>query len=537
MPPRKPEHGHNKQTRLDMTANYEPAFRLLDAFSFELSLDTGFTWSQPSRARHALGADLPASLSEFIQQLDTVTPRLSEGALKALLPGAQRRWDVSLDGRRRRGYYEIIIERAHQTDSHSGDDAETFVGVMRDVTDAHMEAMRVQEQSEKAASLGSLSGSEFALQQNLLTNLSKNYCPQAASISFTLKDRQRLHDLYGARVNNHIDFEILRRLIGFMPQSAITARDGDVLMCLLPDISMIDAESLSQALTAFPISTPEGPVSVTLDVDIQLLIDADAEMPSQPQSHSSRNDAPIMEADIIGLLNQRSLSLALQPVCAAASGEVHHYEALMRVDDPVHGPQSAWRHILRAEELGLVHLLDQRALERAALLMLRYPDLHLALNVSAGTVGDAQKQSDYLEQLDAYPALHPRLSFEMTETMALDQSSLAAQFAELLKTRGCYLSIDDFGAGHTSFETLMLTEAHHIKLDGSLIEGVCRSGDKQNFVRLMVDFAHTFDVKLVAERVETVQEQRLLTALGVDYLQGYYLGRPVSDHSFKGSMV
>jgi len=83
----------------------------------------------------------------------------------------------------------------------------------------------------------------------------------------------------------------------------------------------------------------------------------------------------------------------------------------------------------------------------------------------------------------------------------------------------------------------MITEARQIKLDGSLIEGVCSSADKQNFIRLMVDFAQTFNVKLVAECIETAQEQRLLSALGVDYLQGYFLGKPVSEHEFKGEMT
>jgi len=188
-------------------------------------------------------------------------------------------------------------------------------------------------------------------------------------------------------------------------------------------------------------------------------------------------------------VNQRDLSLALQPICAAETGVLHHYEALLRVDDPVKGPQSAWRYILAAEEYGLIHFFDHRALERAALLMIRYPDIHLGL---------------------------------------------AAQFAERLRERGCHLSIDDFGAGHTSFKTLMSSEASQIKLDGSLIEGVCRSVTQQNFVRLMVDFAKTFGVSLVAERIETAEERLLLASLGVDYLQGYYLGRPISEHDFKG---
>jgi len=80
----------------------------------------------------------------------------------------------------------------------------------------------------------------------------------------------------------------------------------------------------------------------------------------------------------------------------------------------------------------------------------------------------------------------------------------------------------------------MSTEASQIKLDGSLIGGICRSVSQQNFVRLMVDFAATFNVLLVAERIETAEERLLLASLGVDYLQGYYLGRPISEHDFTG---
>jgi len=478
-------------------ANYDPALRLLETSYFELSLESGFKWAHPEQAREIFGGELPQTFLQFTSGFEHIEPRLSIARLKALLPGAQGQWTAQYHHNSSVEYYEIIAERA--SDSSQGDDS--FIGIIRNVTRAYL------------------------------------YCPQAVQISFKLKDYERVERFYGSLVQTHIEYELLRRLIAFLPQAASIARGAETLLCLLPDVTKIDAESLSQALTAFPVATPEGPVSVELDVSVHRLAVDKTKTIEPVKSASGIAPVPIItEADILGLLNQRSLSLALQPVCMADTGALHHYEALMRIDDPLKGPQSAWRHILAAEKLGLVHLLDQRALERAALLMIRYPDIHLALNVSAGTIGDMQKQMDYLNHLDAYPALHSRLSFEMTETMALGHLDMAAQFAERLRTRGCYLSIDDFGAGHTSFETLMVTEARQIKLDGSLIEGVCRSADKQNFVRLMVDFAHTFDVKLVAERVETKQEQRLLSALGVDYLQGYYLGKPISEHAFTGRM-
>jgi len=341
-----------------MSANDEPAFRLLKAVSFELSLEGGFIWAQPSYAREILGADLPAHLPALTERFEAISPRLTGASLKALLPGAQRTWDAQLAGRGERIlHFEIIFERVGEY----GDTGESFVGVLRDVTDAHIETEHVREQSERAASLGSLSGSDFALQKDLLTKLSHSFCPQAAFISFTLKGRERIEALYSAKIGRHIDYEILRRLIAFMPQTAITAQDETTLKCLMPDIEMIDAESLSQALTAFPVSTTEGPISVELDVNIQLLAELGTKKEERLGAQYARDNDPIEEEDIIALLNQRSLSLALQPVCDAPSGEIHHYEALMRVDDPARGPQSAWRHILRAEQLGLVHLLDQRA--------------------------------------------------------------------------------------------------------------------------------------------------------------------------------
>lgn len=196
------------------------------------------------------------------------------------------------------------------------------------------------------------------------------------------------------------------------------------------------------------------------------------------------------------------------------------------------GQVSAWRHILAAEELDLIHLLDHRALERAINLLLRFDDFHIAVNVSAGTVGDEKHQIDYLKVLRAYPTVLPRLTLELTETMAIHQPSLVEEFAVKIRALGCSLSIDDFGVGHTSFQNLMQIKAKQLKLDGSLIRGIRRSREKQNFIRLMVDFAQSFSMQTVAEHIETREQAELLSSLGVDYLQGYFLGRPVPEHEF-----
>jgi len=517
---------------LRLAANTQTAFRLMQAASFELTLGRELVWLQSHMAQNLLRSEPPASLLQLTQGFTHIAPRLSAASIQSLLPGAQNCWQAQIDSDNEQiRYFDIIIER--NTDNAAGDPS--FSGFLRDVTQDRLTAAQDKSRRKADAVLGSASQEDFKAKTELLTHLAAEHCPEAALLSFTLPEIRALQAHYGMMSIDHIYQELLRRLIAFLPQTASVTRGDAQLQCLLADAASVDIDRLSQALTSFPITTPQGLVSVALDVDVTFLnAEKTGKTPNTFTARSLSEPPLITEEDIISLLNQRDLSLALQPICAAETGVLHHYEALLRVDDPVKGPQSAWRYILAAEEYGLIHFFDHRALERAALLMIRYPDIHLALNISAGTVGNAEKQDDYLRQLDAYPALHNRLTIEMTETMALAQPGLAAQFAERLRERGCHLSIDDFGAGHTSFKTLMSTEASQIKLDGSLIEGVCRSVTQQNFVRLMVDFAKTFGVSLVAERIETAEERLLLASLGVDYLQGYYLGRPISEHDFKG---
>ncbi len=522
----------NAYEAIETAANIDTAFRLLQAASFDLVLGRELIWQPSLTAQRIFKTTPPSSLLELSQAFHHISPRLSAAPLKALIPGAQAKWRAeSYDEASQTRLYDIIIER--RMDNAKGEAC--FAGFIRDVTQDYQDVILEKARRTAQKEMGCVSPEDFKAQITLLTQLAPEHCPQAAILTVQLCRLDRLYAHYGIVTVDHIGREVLRRLIAFLPQSLAMMQQDDGVKCLLADASQIDVNSLSKAVTSFPVTTPQGIVSIDLDVSLNLLNAPQAQQIVLPLADKKKDALPnITEDDIIALLNQRSLSLALQPICEASNGELHHYEALLRIDDPFKGPQSAWRHIIAAEEYGLIHLLDHRALERAALLMIRYPHIHIALNISAGTVGDIEKQDDYLRQLDAFPALHERLTVEMTETMALEQPELVAQFAERLQMRGCRLSIDDFGAGHTSFNLLMSTEARQIKLDGSLIDGICCSVSQQNFVRLMVDFAATFNVVLVAERVETAEERLLLASLGVDYLQGYYLGRPISEHDFSG---
>ncbi len=237
--------------------------------------------------------------------------------------------------------------------------------------------------------------------------------------------------------------------------------------------------------------------------------------------------------DILEALNDRRILLAYQPIVDAKTRELHHYECLLRLRTDAGEMVSAGRFIMAAEKLGLIHLLDRRALALASETLRQYPDVELALNVSAGTVKDMEAADAYIAALRALGPAVTRVTLELTETVALEDPAMASRFSVEARSLGCEFAIDDFGSGYTTFRNLMAIEADTIKIDGSFIEDISISPYKQTFVRMMVDLAQTFSVKTVAEMVDSHSDADLLKRLGVDYLQGYMFGVPSASPAWR----
>ncbi|MGJ8563410.1 MAG: EAL domain-containing protein [Alphaproteobacteria bacterium] len=236
--------------------------------------------------------------------------------------------------------------------------------------------------------------------------------------------------------------------------------------------------------------------------------------------------APITENDILAALKDKALSLAYQPIVIAATREIHHYECLLRRQTPNGGIMSAADYIIAAETLGCIHLLDKRALDIGIKTLRSDPNIHLAFNVSAGTIESEFAAKNYLSALKALGPDAQRVTLELTETLALKDDHHAALFSEKAKALGCHFAIDDFGTGHTTFKNLMNIHADILKIDGSMIKDLSESPCKQAFVRIMVDMARTFGIETVAEMVSNFEDAAMLEKMGVTYFQSYIFGRP-----------
>ena len=235
---------------------------------------------------------------------------------------------------------------------------------------------------------------------------------------------------------------------------------------------------------------------------------------------------------ILTALNERRVRLAFQPIVSDLDEEPRKFECLIRMrgDDGQEIP--APEFIPAAERLGLVHLLDRRVLELATNTLEICPNIHLNVNISMETVKDFVWAEGYISHLRANQRLADRITVELTETQIIDSIDATIEFVQEIKSLGCSFGIDDFGAGYTSFRNLKAMDIDILKIDGSFVTGVSASRENQLFVRTLLDLARNFGMRTVAEWVDNEADAMLLKGLGVDFLQGYLIGKPETAPSW-----
>ncbi len=246
---------------------------------------------------------------------------------------------------------------------------------------------------------------------------------------------------------------------------------------------------------------------------------------------SSRHERKSIADQIMSALKEERIVLAYQPIVDAKTGKADHFECLVRIHDNDGKYVPAGVFIPVAEQLGLIRILDRRVVEMAVAKLEEEPNLKLAINVSALTATDPSWYESSIEWITKHKAVCPRITIEITETVAIQDLEESARFISRLKDLGCKIAIDDFGAGYTSFRNLQLLDIDTVKIDGSFVRGLNENTDNKFFVRTLIELAQHFKIQTVAEWVECEEEVQLLKSLGVDFLQGFHLGKPETDLS------
>ena len=247
-------------------------------------------------------------------------------------------------------------------------------------------------------------------------------------------------------------------------------------------------------------------------------------------SSTAGRDAQAFNAGLHRLraaIAQRLFVLHFQPIVCVADRQVRHHEALLRLADSPDGSLTApARFLPAAERFGLIEEIDRMVIDRVIALLGEHRRERIAVNVSALSVIDPTLLEYVERRLQLHRVEPSRLLVEITETAAIADMARAREFCIGVLTLGCGLALDDFGAGFGSLHYLKHLPFSHLKIDGEFIRRLPSSPLDQLLVSAIVGVARGVGAKTVAEFVGDERTIVLLAQLGVDYAQGFAVGRP-----------
>ena len=230
-------------------------------------------------------------------------------------------------------------------------------------------------------------------------------------------------------------------------------------------------------------------------------------------------------------LEKDLFTLHYQPVVHIKHGTAKHYEALLRLkreDGTVISPQV---FLPAATRFGLLPDIDrwvvQHALRTLAEVRAAHPDLCFSINLSATTFDESDFVAHVRTKLRENDLPGDAVIFELTEQEAIRFALHTAKQMAALRELGCRFAIDDFGTGYSSFAYLKRLPVDFLKIDGSFIKSIERDAVDQTMVRLIGEVAKAANMQTIAEYVQSRAALKLLGKYGIDYAQGFHVGRPV----------
>ncbi|MDP3308815.1 bifunctional diguanylate cyclase/phosphodiesterase [Methylotenera sp.] len=479
-------------------------------------------------------------------------------------------WQGEIWNKRKDG--EIYLEYLTITTVQSEDGAVTnFVATLSDITQSRIAAAEI----EKMAFYDSLTG--LPNRRLLIDRLSHALAASSRSgnrgavLFLDLDHFKSLNDTLGHDVGDLLLKQVGERLKSSVREGDTVSRlGGDEYVVMLEELSHLDTEAARQAemignniLAAlnepYQLAMHEHRSTASIGITLfgnhtyseeDLLKHADIAMyqakkagrstlrffdPAMQQAIQARVS---LENDLRKALEQQQFQLYYQ-VQVDFLHQAIGVEALIRWIHPERGLISPFEFMPVVEETSLILPIGQWVLETACAQIKAWEQneqtrhLTVSVNVSAKQF----RQADFVSNVKAAIAFHDinpaLLKLELTETLLLENIEDTIATMNTLKEIGIMFSLDDFGTGYSSLQYLRRLPLYQLKIDQSFVRDIASDNSDQVIIRTIIAMAHMLNLNVIAEGVETLEQQQILLSNGCTHYQGYLFGKPLPIDEFE----
>jgi len=384
----------------------------------------------------------------------------------------------------------------------------------------------------------------------------RRYGPAGAALVLDLDHFKNINDTLGHGMGDELIVALadaLREQLG--ERVAIGRLGGDELAILVPDGDIdVAAEQVLEAVRSRRVPSPSGrlrSVSASLGIagfeesglDAEDVL-ANADLAMYEAKEAGRDRAVsyrragrastlgrVSWPDVIrdGLDEDRFV-LQAQPIMHVATGDTSQFELLLRLRDPLGELISPAAFLPAAERYDLIGAIDRWVVSRSIAMLAeenrRGRRLTFEVNISGRSAGDPELLALIEGELRSNEVDPAQVIFEITETTAVANIPRAQEFAHRLAALGCRFALDDFGAAFASFYYLKHLPFDYLKIDGEFVRGCVADRTDQLVIKAVVDIARGLGKRTVAEMVGDEETLGRVRDLGVDYVQGFHIGRP-----------
>ncbi len=441
-----------------------------------------------------------------------------------------------------------------------------FIAQVQDITERRRNERQLQHMADHDPLTGLLNRRSFERELRSHMARSERYGPAGAMLMLDLDNFKYFNDTRGHTEGDKLIVRIAQSLRSRLRTSDVLARlGGDEFAVLLPAEDEAETQLVADALLQVVRDESMAPLSgelrrVSASVGIarfddqprltaeEMMVNADLAMYDAKEAGRNRcaryrteqHARPKIEsrmkwvAQISDAIANDGFELLAQPIVPLTSKGPTQYELLLRMRNS-HGdlvPPGAFLYV--AERLGLILEIDRwvanRAIDMLAEQRAAGHDLRFEVNLSGLTIGDDELLQLVERRLGETGVPPDRLIFEVTETAAVANIGRAAGFAEHLSALGCSFALDDFGAGFGSFYYLKHLPFDYLKIDGEFVRHCAANPTDRTLISAVVQIARGMGKRTIAEFVCDAETTEVVRRLGVDYGQGFYLGRPAPLH-------